>query len=95
MADSLSRVPRRRLRDLVTPVDEQGRPDPAGSFVRSGASTINREEGQRLIAVKFGVRGRDLASTVADAQKAIATDWVAAYKKYVNREGCPPIEQEQ
>src|SRR5712691_5095797 len=29
---------------------------------------------------------------LADAQKAIATDWVAAYKKYVNREGCPPLE---
>jgi len=32
---------------------------------------------------------------LADAQKAIATNWVAAYKKYVNREGCPPLENEQ
>jgi hypothetical protein len=32
---------------------------------------------------------------LADAQKAIATEWVAAYKKYVNREGCPPLESEQ
>ena len=30
-----------------------------------------------------------------DAQKAIATNWVAAYKKYVNREGCPPLEHDQ
>ena len=67
--DDLSRVPRRRLRDLVTPIDDQGRPDPNGSFVKPGASTIYREQGQRLIAVKFGVRGRDLASTVAEAQK--------------------------
>ena len=29
------------------------------------------------------------------AEKAIATNWVAAYKKYVNREGCPPLEHEQ
>ena len=29
---------------------------------------------------------------LACAQKAIATNWVAAYKKYVNREGCPPLE---
>src|SRR5204862_5283189 len=32
---------------------------------------------------------------LADAQKAIATNWVGAYKKYVNREGCPPLEGEQ
>ena len=37
--------------------------------MKPGASTIYREQGQRLIAVKFGVRGRDLASTVAEAQK--------------------------
>lgn len=66
--DDLSRVPRRRLRDLVTPVDEQGHADPQGSFAKPGASTIYREQGQRLIAVKFGVSGRDLASTVAEAQ---------------------------
>ncbi|MSR56517.1 MAG: hypothetical protein EXS05_02450 [Planctomycetaceae bacterium] len=69
MADILSRVPRRRLRDLVTPVDEKGRPDPDGSFARPGASTISREEGKRLIAVRFGFRERDLASTVAEAQE--------------------------
>lgn len=62
------RVPRRRLRDLVTPVDEGGQPNPRGKYVRSGAATISREQGGRLIAVKFSVRGRDLASTVADAQ---------------------------
>ncbi|HLQ45825.1 MAG TPA: efflux RND transporter permease subunit, partial [Planctomycetaceae bacterium] len=70
--DDLSRVPRRRLRDLVTPLDAQGRPDPNSSFVQPGASTIYREQGNRLIAVKFGVRGRDLASTVADAQTQTA-----------------------
>jgi cobalt-zinc-cadmium resistance protein CzcA len=69
---SLGQVPRRRLRDLVSPVDDAGRPDPNGSFVRTGASTINREQGQRLIAVKFGVRVRDLASTVAEAQEKTA-----------------------
>ena len=72
-ASSLSQVPRRRLRDLVTPVDATGRPDPNGSFILSGASTINREQGQRLIAVKFGVRLRDLASTVAEAQEKTAS----------------------
>ena len=32
---------------------------------------------------------------LAEAQKASATDWVAAYKKYVNKEGCPLLEDEQ
>jgi cobalt-zinc-cadmium resistance protein CzcA len=61
-------TPRLRLRDLVSPVGKDGRPDPVGSHVRTGASTIYREQGRRLIAVKFSVRGRDLASAVAEAR---------------------------
>ncbi|MBI2826744.1 MAG: efflux RND transporter permease subunit [Planctomycetia bacterium] len=72
-ADNVNRVPRRRLRDLVTPIDAKGNPDPNGKFVRPGASMISREQGKRLIAVKFGVRGRDLASTVAEAQAKTAS----------------------
>src|SRR5207249_4305074 len=59
---ALAGIPRRRLGDLVTPLNDKGQPDEKGSFVRPGASTIYREQGQRLIAIKFGVRGRDLAS---------------------------------
>ena len=65
-------IPRRPLRELVTPLDDLGRPDPNGRFVKIGASTIYREQGQRLIAVKFSVRGRDLASAVAEAQSQVA-----------------------
>jgi cobalt-zinc-cadmium resistance protein CzcA len=68
-----SRTPRRRLRDLVTPLGVDGHPNPNGSFVQPGASEIYREQGQRLIAIKFGVRGRDLASVVEDAQKKTAS----------------------
>src|SRR5262249_58061197 len=46
-------VPRRRLRDLVTPLNDKGERDPNATFTRSGASTIYREQGERLIAVKF------------------------------------------
>jgi cobalt-zinc-cadmium resistance protein CzcA len=63
-------APRRRLRDLVTPLDAKGRQSPQGHFTRAGASTIYREQGNRLIAVKFSVRGRDLAGAVAEAQAA-------------------------
>jgi heavy metal efflux system protein len=64
-------VPRRRIADLVTPLNAKGQPDERGSFVRPGASTIYREQGERLIAIKFGVRGRDLANTVSDAKAKV------------------------
>ncbi len=64
----ISNTPRLRLRDLVTPVGEDGAPDSDGQFTRPGASMIYREQGKRLIAIKFSVRGRDLAGAVAEAQ---------------------------
>jgi heavy metal efflux system protein len=73
-------VPRRRLGDLVVPLDDEGRPDPNGSFVRSGASTIFREQGDRMIAIKFSVRGRDLAGAVKDAQDKIKPTIHAPYR---------------
>lgn len=38
----------------------------------TGPAFIYREGGSRYIAVGFGVEGRDLGSTIADAQKAVA-----------------------
>ena len=72
-------VPRRRLKDLVTPIGDNGEPDPDGTFVRSGASTIYREKASRLIAVKFSVRGRDLAGAVAEAQEKTSEFFKAPY----------------
>ncbi len=68
LVNNITGTPRVRLRDLVSPVGEDGRPDPRGHYVRTGASTIYREQGKRLIAVKFSVRNRDLASAVAEAR---------------------------
>jgi cobalt-zinc-cadmium resistance protein CzcA len=65
-------LPRLTLRDLVSPVGANGRVDRNGQWVRPGASIITREQGRRFIGVKFSVRDRDLASTVADAQEATA-----------------------
>ena len=78
--NNLSNTPRRRIGDLVTPLGPDGKPDPNGDFVRSGASTIYREQGNRLIAVKFGVRGRDLASAVNEAQETTADLFKAPYR---------------
>jgi cobalt-zinc-cadmium resistance protein CzcA len=62
---------RLRLRDLVSPVGKDGSPDPKGSFERTAASTIYREQGRRMIAIKFNVRGRDLAGAVAEAKEKV------------------------
>jgi cobalt-zinc-cadmium resistance protein CzcA len=67
--NNLSGTPRRPLGDLVTPTLPDGSPDPGGSYLQPGASTIYREQGNRMIAIKFDVRGRDLASAVSEAQK--------------------------
>jgi cobalt-zinc-cadmium resistance protein CzcA len=73
-------TPVRRLGDLVTPLGPDGRPDPGGSFLRPGASTITREQGQRFIAIKFEVRGRDLASAVAEARSKVDPLVLAPYR---------------
>jgi heavy metal efflux system protein len=40
--------------------------------LREGAFMIYRENGRRFIPIKFSVRGRDLASTIAEVQEHIA-----------------------
>jgi cobalt-zinc-cadmium resistance protein CzcA len=76
----LSSTPRRRLGDLVTPKDADGNWDPKGHFIRPGASTIYREQGNRFIAVKFSVRDRDLAGAVAEAQEKTVHLFEAPYR---------------
>lgn len=75
----LDLVPRRRLGDLVSPVVDEANPGAPSGYVRSAASTIYREQGQRLIAVSFSVRGRDLAGAVAEAQAKTAHLFQAPY----------------
>jgi cobalt-zinc-cadmium resistance protein CzcA len=64
-------TPRLRLRDLVSPVGNEGEPGPRGEFVRSGAAAIYREQGKRLLPIRFSVRGRPLAEAQAEAGKKI------------------------
>jgi cobalt-zinc-cadmium resistance protein CzcA len=88
-SNTATSAPRRRLRDLVTPADAGGVRDRNSGFIRPGASTIYREQGGRFIAVKFGVRGRDLASAVAAAQSKTApliqppyrTEWSGEFQE--------------
>jgi cobalt-zinc-cadmium resistance protein CzcA len=73
-------VPRRRLVDLVSPVVDENSADRSVGYVRSAASTIYREQGKRLIAISFSVRGRDLAGAVADAQARTSKLFTAPYR---------------
>jgi cobalt-zinc-cadmium resistance protein CzcA len=93
--NNLSSSPRLPLKDLVIPLDSNGLPNPKGQFVRPGASTIYREQGKRLIAVKFSVRERDLAGAVAEAQEKTAdlikppyrTEWSGEFQEMQEAEG--------
>ncbi len=78
-SNPISNTPRVRLRDLVSPLADDGSPDPYGSFERPGASTIYREQGHRFIAVKFSVRGRDLGGAVAEAKEKTEDLFVGGY----------------
>src|SRR5262249_55669098 len=76
----LNAVPRRQIGDFVYRFDKDGKPDPKGGYTRSGASIIAREQGNRIIAVKFSVRGRDLAGAVAEAQRKTEPLYHAPYR---------------
>jgi heavy metal efflux system protein len=58
--------------------------------VKDGASEIYREENSRYVAIKYGVRGRDLGSTVEEAMRLVGQkvklpvgyhiDWAGEYE---------------
>jgi cobalt-zinc-cadmium resistance protein CzcA len=87
-------VPRLRLRDLVTPVGVNGRPDANGSFVRPGGSMITRENGKRFIAVKFGVRERDLASAIDEVQEKTMSLFKGSYRAAMGGEFVQMVDAE-
>jgi Cu/Ag efflux pump CusA len=76
----IAAVPRLRLRDVVSPLGADGQPDPKGAFLRPGAAAIWREQGRRLIAVRFGIHGRKGADVVAEAERTLAPLFAAPYR---------------
>jgi cobalt-zinc-cadmium resistance protein CzcA len=52
-----------------------------------GPAMIYREDGRRYVPVKFSVRGRDLASTIADAQARIAREVKLPYDTHLEWAG--------
>lgn len=64
------------VKGAITAAAPDGSQIPLGQLARiteeSGPSVIYREDGSRYSPVKFSVRGRDLGSTIAEAQRRIA-----------------------
>jgi len=60
--------------------------------VVDGPANIFREDGVRYSPVKFSVRGRDLASTIADAQARIDRDIPPCEKAAVGSKLCRPYD---
>jgi cobalt-zinc-cadmium resistance protein CzcA len=55
--------------------------------LEDGPATIYREDGHRYSPIKFSVRGRDLASTIADAQARIAAQVKLPYEVHLEWDG--------
>jgi Cu/Ag efflux pump CusA len=79
-APPIDAVPRLRLRDLVSPRGADGEPDPNAPFVRPGAAAIWREQGRRLIAVRFGIGDQDEAHVLAEARDKLAYLFQTPYR---------------
>ncbi|MCY1008799.1 efflux RND transporter permease subunit [Nannocystis pusilla] len=65
--DSLSAIPLRANTGQIVPLG-----DVATLQHTTGPVLVNRDKQSRRVIVEFNVRGRDLGSTVADAQAAVA-----------------------
>jgi cobalt-zinc-cadmium resistance protein CzcA len=70
--DPIKNAPRLRLRDLVSPLGADGQPDPDGQFTRPGIGAIYRENGKRMISLRFQVRGQEGAAALSEAKKKLA-----------------------
>jgi Cu/Ag efflux pump CusA len=77
--DAKALQPRMRLRELVSPLGDDGEPDPKGSFLRRGAAVIYREEGRRLITVRFRLGGKDMVETLDKARRKLTPLFEAPY----------------
>lgn len=75
------------------------------SLQLGGHPTDERNLWPQPYRIQCGARVKDVVETklkklvcdgkmpLKEAQHAIATNWVAAYKKYVHEEGCPEIDE--
>jgi cobalt-zinc-cadmium resistance protein CzcA len=78
------------IREITVSTPDGGRV-PLGQIatvsLEDGPSVIYREDGQRYAPVKFSVRGRDLASTIAESQRKIAENVHLSYDSHLEWAG--------
>jgi cobalt-zinc-cadmium resistance protein CzcA len=71
----------------ITVATPDGQTIPLGQIadirVEDGPNVVYREDGQRYAPVKFSVRGRDLGSAIAEAQKKIAEQVKLPYDSHL------------
>ena len=91
------------IRNILLPTPAGGRV-PLGQVaqveLKQGAFMIYRENGQRYIPIKFSVRGRDLATTMQDAEARLRArihlpagyyyDWAGEYENLQREERGSP-----
>jgi Cu/Ag efflux pump CusA len=66
--DPMGAMPRLRLGDVVSPMDANGAPDDKSA----GVAAIYREEGQRVLLLRVGIRGRAQAAVCTEGEQSIA-----------------------
>jgi cobalt-zinc-cadmium resistance protein CzcA len=69
----LANTPRLRLRDLVSPVGDNGEADPKGAFTRLAPAAIYRENGKRLILLRLNIPAGDPNRVRAEAQNEMGS----------------------
>lgn len=76
----ISTSARLRVRDLVSALGEDGKPDPKAGFLRRGAAAIYRENGQRLLPIHFHLRDKDAAEILATLREKLAPLFKVPYR---------------
>jgi len=81
----------RALQEVPIPSADGAQQVPLGQLAtittEDGASLVYREDGHRYTPIKFSVRGRDLKSTILDAQKQIAAQIKLPYDMHLQWAG--------
>jgi Cu/Ag efflux pump CusA len=76
----VGQMPRMRLRDVLSPMGENGAPDEKGGVAGPGVAAIYRENGRRVLLLRIGVRGRAQAAVCAEGEQSIAPMLGAGYR---------------
>jgi Cu/Ag efflux pump CusA len=78
--DPIGHRPRLRLRDVISPLGENGAPDEKGALVSPGFAAIYRENGHRVLLLRVGVRGRAQSAVRTEGERSLAPLLTPGYR---------------